>query len=174
MPRSAIFWHHFAILYIYLAAFFQSGRLAYAAAVALAAVLDGCTDDTLLAIAVALPSRADLLRFVLASHAAAQRLYFTTTSYGSAVPSGAASAASGGGAAAQAADTWSIAEEAARQWIVNCTDQERGKQVRMRQRSSSHFSPCMNAAILRILPHRAGWRLAGLVSCFVSHSSWRD
>ena len=58
----------------------------------LAAVLGGCTGDTLLAIAVALPSRTDLLRFALA-----RRLYFTTTSYDSAVPSGAASAASGGG-----------------------------------------------------------------------------
>ena len=34
--------------------------------------------------------------------------------------------ASGGAAAAEATEMWSIIEEAARQWIVTCTDQERG------------------------------------------------
>ena len=43
----------------------------------LAAVLDAATDDTLLAIAVALPTPADLLRLVLTCRAAAQRFYFT-------------------------------------------------------------------------------------------------
>jgi hypothetical protein len=71
----------------------------------LAAVLDAATDDTLLAIAIALPMPADLLRLVLTCHAAAQRYYFTATSYSSAVPSG----ASGGTAAAQG--TWSIIEQ---------------------------------------------------------------
>eukprot|EP01046_Picozoa_sp_COSAG06_P029927 COSAG06_NODE_2813_length_6243_cov_7.236165_1_plen_75_part_00 len=54
----------------------------------LAAVLDAATDDTLLAIAVALPTAADLLRLVLTCRATAQRFYFTTTSFssGSAVP----------------------------------------------------------------------------------------
>jgi hypothetical protein len=83
----------------------------------LAAVLDAATDDTLLAIAVALPTAADLLRLALTCRAAAQRFYFTATSYG------------GGGSAAvaqQQAETWSIIEEAARQWIAACTDQERG------------------------------------------------
>jgi hypothetical protein len=94
----------------------------------LAAVLDAATDDTLLAIAIALPTPADLLRLVLTCRAAAQRFYFTATSYrseGSAVPSG----ASGGTAAATAqeqAETWSIIEEAACQWTNSCTDQERG------------------------------------------------
>jgi hypothetical protein len=35
------------------------------------AVLDGCTDDTLLAIAIALPTLRDLLRFALTNRAAA-------------------------------------------------------------------------------------------------------
>ena len=88
----------------------------------LAAVLDAATDDTLLAIAVALPAPADLLRLVLTSRAAAQRFYFSATSYSSAVPSGTAAAAT----AQQQAETWSIIQEAARQWIAACTDQERG------------------------------------------------
>ena len=93
----------------------------------LAAVLDAATDDTLLAIAIALPTPADLLRLALICRAAAQRFYFTgATSYrsgsGSAVPSGGTAAA----AAAQQTETWSIIQEAARQWITTCTDQERG------------------------------------------------
>ena len=97
---------------------------------AMDAVLGGCTDDTLLAVAVALPSLTDLLRFVRTSRASAQRLYFTATSYGSSssavpVPSGGASAPAAA-AAAQAPDTWSIAEEVARRWIASGTDQERG------------------------------------------------
>ena len=93
----------------------------------LATVLDAATDDTLLAIAVALPTLADLLRLALTCRAAAQRFYFTATSYssGSAVPSGLI-ASGGGTAAAQQAAAWSIIEEAARQWIAGCTDQERG------------------------------------------------
>jgi hypothetical protein len=88
----------------------------------LAAVLDAATDDTLLAIAISLSTPADLLRLALTCRAAAQRFYFTDTSYHSAVPSGTAAAA----AAQQQAETWSIIEEAARQWIAACTDQERG------------------------------------------------
>ena len=88
----------------------------------LAAVLDAATDDTLLAIAIALPTAADLLRLVLTCRAAAQRFYFTTTSFssGGAVPCG------GTAAAQQEQETWSIIEEAARQWIAACTDQEQG------------------------------------------------
>jgi hypothetical protein len=65
----------------------------------LAAVLDAATDDTLLAIAVALPTPADLLRLALTCRAAAQRFYFTATSHrsGGAVPS--SSGTSGGTAA---------------------------------------------------------------------------
>jgi hypothetical protein len=96
----------------------------------LAAVLDAATDDTLLAIAVALPTAADLLQLALTCRAAAQRFYFTATSYGSgsAVPS-VGGGTSGGGSAAgaqQEQETWSIIEEAARQWIAACTDQEQG------------------------------------------------
>ena len=47
----------------------------------LAAVLDAATDDTLLAIAIALTTPADLLRLALTCRAAAQRFYFTATSY---------------------------------------------------------------------------------------------
>ena len=91
----------------------------------LAAVLDTATDDTLLAIAIALPTPADLLRLALTCHAAAWRFYFTATSYssGSAVPSGAGTTAAAG---QQQAETWSIIEEVARQWIAECTEQERG------------------------------------------------
>eukprot|EP01046_Picozoa_sp_COSAG06_P044928 COSAG06_NODE_6132_length_3093_cov_12.694389_2_plen_283_part_00 len=91
----------------------------------LAAVLDAATDDTLLAIAIALPTPADLLRLALTCRAAAQRFFFTATSYrsGSAVPSGGTTAAT---ATEQQAETWSIIQEAARQWIAACTEQERG------------------------------------------------
>jgi hypothetical protein len=91
----------------------------------LAAVLDAATDDTLLAVAVALPTPADLLRLALTCRAAAQRFYFTATSYSSAsaVPSGAGTAAAAG---QQQAETWSIIEEAARQWMATCAAQERG------------------------------------------------
>ena len=41
----------------------------------LAAVLDAATDDTLLAIAIALPTPADLLRLALTCRAAAQRFH---------------------------------------------------------------------------------------------------
>jgi hypothetical protein len=93
----------------------------------LADALDACTDDALLAIATALPSAADLLRLALTCRAAAQRFYFTATSY-HAASSGGASGAGGAAAvaAAQRVDTWSIAEEAARRRIAGCTDQERG------------------------------------------------
>ena len=93
----------------------------------LAAVLDACTDDTLITIAVALSTPADLLRLALTCRAAAQRFYFTTTSYSatssSAVPSGGSGAAA---AAAQHTEMWSIIEEVARRWIADCTNQERG------------------------------------------------
>eukprot|EP01046_Picozoa_sp_COSAG06_P034048 COSAG06_NODE_3529_length_5226_cov_6.215526_3_plen_305_part_00 len=95
----------------------------------LAAVLDAATDDTLLAIAIALPTPADLLRLALTCRAAAQRFYFTATSYSSTidVPSG-GTAGSGTAAAAaqQQVETWSIIDEAARRWIATCTNQERG------------------------------------------------
>eukprot|EP01046_Picozoa_sp_COSAG06_P037556 COSAG06_NODE_4252_length_4429_cov_5.719169_2_plen_327_part_00 len=99
----------------------------YVPVMSLAAVLDAATDDTLLAVAIALPTPADLLRLALICRAAAQRFYFTgATSYrsgsSSAVPSGGTAAA----AAAQQTETWSIIQEAARQWITTCTDQERG------------------------------------------------
>ena len=96
----------------------------------LAAVLDACTDDTLLAIAVALASPADLLRLALTCRAAAQRFYFAATSYSATSSSSSAVSSGGSGgaaaAAAQQAEMWSIAEEAARRWIATCTEQERG------------------------------------------------
>jgi hypothetical protein len=109
---------------------YQLTRSPYWAAMAsLGAALDACTDDTLLAIAAALPSAADLLRLALTCRAAARRFYFATTSYtGGGGASGGAVPKPGGGAAAAAAaaETWSIAEEAARRWAATCTDQERG------------------------------------------------
>jgi hypothetical protein len=96
----------------------------------LAAVLDACTDDTLLAIAVDLASPADLLRLALTCRAAAQRFYFAAASYSAASSSSSAVSSGGSGgaaaAAAQQAEMWSIAEEAARRWIATCTEQERG------------------------------------------------
>eukprot|EP01046_Picozoa_sp_COSAG06_P031514 COSAG06_NODE_3074_length_5891_cov_6.288847_1_plen_302_part_00 len=93
------------------------------ATMSLAAVLDAATDDTLLAIAIALPTAADLLRLALICRAAAQRFYFTATSATSYRSGGTAAAAA---AAAQQTETWSIIQEAARQWITTCTDQEQG------------------------------------------------
>jgi hypothetical protein len=119
----------------------------------LAAVLDGCTDDTLLTIATALPTLADLLRFVLTSRATAQRLYFTTTSCGSRTlaavdlkwPTAAADAGGVTGGTwsvgedgcrrfsvtptvaveQQLPDTWSIVQEVARRWLLACSQHER-------------------------------------------------
>jgi hypothetical protein len=64
----------------------------------------------------------------LTCRAAAQRFYFSAASYssGSAVPSGLIASGGGTAAAQQQAETWSIIEEAARQWIADCADQERG------------------------------------------------
>ena len=72
----------------------------------LAAVLDAATDDTLLAVAIALPMPADLLRLALICRAAAQRFYFTgATSYrsgsSSAVPSGGTAARTSASVGAQ-------------------------------------------------------------------------
>lgn len=89
----------------------------------LAEVLNSCADDTLLAIASALDSATDLLCLAVTSQAACQRLYFTTTSYSR---SGSAGASTGSAVAAQQAETWSVVEEAARRWIMKCSDQERG------------------------------------------------
>ena len=85
-------------------------------------VLDACADDTLLAIAVALPTVTDILRLALTSRAAAQRFLFTTTSYSSTTSPTGGSGTNG----LAAAETWSIAEEAARQWLAECSEQERG------------------------------------------------
>jgi hypothetical protein len=52
----------------------------------LATVLDAATDDTLLAIAVALPTPTDLLRLVLTCHAMAQRFYSTSPPRATAAP----------------------------------------------------------------------------------------
>ena len=93
-------------------------------------VLDACTDDVLLVIAAALPTPTDILHLVLTSHVAAQRFYFSATSYCS------DDAATASGGAAAAAERWSIAEEAARQsWLAHCTDQERGWLPRRRLES---------------------------------------
>ena len=46
-------------------------------AMSLADVLDACTDDVLLAIAVSLPTATDLLRLILTNHATAQRFCFS-------------------------------------------------------------------------------------------------
>jgi hypothetical protein len=92
----------------------------------LAAVLDACTDDTLITIAVALSTPADLLRLALTCRAAAQRFYFTTTSYSAASSSSAVPSSSAAAAAAQHTEIWSLAEEVARRWIITCTNQEHG------------------------------------------------
>ncbi len=96
----------------------------------LAAFLAACPDDALLAIAFALPSPTDILRLVLTCRATAQRFYFATTSYSIGKKQKkrakvAAGTVAGTGTARQA-ETRSIAEEAARRWLMTCTEQERG------------------------------------------------
>ena len=93
----------------------------------LAEVLNSCADDTLLAIASALDSAADLLCLAVTSQAACQRLYFTTTSYSRRDCAGGTGLTETGSAvAAQQAETWSVVEEAARRWIAKRSYQERG------------------------------------------------
>jgi hypothetical protein len=87
------------------------------------AVLAACTDDVLLSIAVALPKAIDILRLALTCRVAAERFLFTNTSYSYSSSSGASTC---GTADDAVAETWSIAEEAARQWLVRCSEQERG------------------------------------------------
>jgi hypothetical protein len=90
----------------------------------LADVLDTCADDTLLAIAAALDSPVDILRLAATCRAAAQRLCFATTGYS--VATTATDGAAAVAVATQPVETWSIADEAARQWLLRCSDQERG------------------------------------------------
>lgn len=93
----------------------------------LAAALDICADETLLAIATALPTAADLLKLVLTCKAAAQRFYYTTTC---------CSSCSAARTCRRCADTWSIAEEASRRWVrEGCSAQERGWVPRRGQES---------------------------------------
>eukprot|EP01043_Picozoa_sp_COSAG02_P070261 COSAG02_NODE_12371_length_1556_cov_256.960192_1_plen_319_part_00 len=86
------------------------------------AVLNSCADDTLLAIAAALPTCADLLRLALTTRAAAQRFYFTTTCFSSAAAGEDHRASTSPG---PAIETWSIVEEAARRKLSEGSDQER-------------------------------------------------
>eukprot|EP01043_Picozoa_sp_COSAG02_P003191 COSAG02_NODE_76_length_41115_cov_60.967817_18_plen_300_part_00 len=76
------------------------------------AILHSCTDETWIAITTALPTAADILRFVVTSHAVGQRLYFHRT-------------ARFGSSGAVQPENWSIAEEAARRWLSACSEQER-------------------------------------------------
>jgi hypothetical protein len=96
----------------------------------LAAVLDACADDVLLAIVIALPTPADLLRLTVICRASAQRFYFTATCFGSAAVatgcSGRAANGEYGEYGSEAVETWSIVQEAARLWLIKCSDQERG------------------------------------------------
>ena len=87
----------------------------------LADVLDTCAEDTLLAIAAALDSSVDILRLAATCRAAAQRLCFTTTGYS--VATTATDGAAAVAVATQPVETWSIADEAARQWLLRCSDQ---------------------------------------------------
>jgi hypothetical protein len=76
--------------------------------------------EAALVIACALTDPRDLLALALAC-----RRFFTKC-IAAAPPPPSAAASGAGTAAAQQAETWSIIEEAARQWIATCTDQEQG------------------------------------------------
>eukprot|EP01046_Picozoa_sp_COSAG06_P013940 COSAG06_NODE_852_length_11954_cov_6.453986_9_plen_212_part_01 len=81
-------------------------------------LLTATPDEAALIIATALADPWDLLRLARACRRFAIKCI--------AAPAAHRNATSGGGtaAAAQQAEMWSISEEAARRWIINCTDQE--------------------------------------------------
>jgi hypothetical protein len=115
----------------------------------LAAVLDACADDVLLAIVIALPTPADLLRLTVICRASAQRFYFTATCFGSAAVatgcSGRAANGEYGEYGSEAVETWSIVQEAARLWLISAVTR--------------------NAAGCRAVVWRAGWGACGRWSC---------
>eukprot|EP01046_Picozoa_sp_COSAG06_P003943 COSAG06_NODE_158_length_21760_cov_36.036979_11_plen_327_part_00 len=91
---------------------------------AAANLLTATPTEAALVIACALTDPRDLLALALAC-----RRFFTRSIAAPPLPRSAAGAAASGGtaaAAAQQVEMWSIIEEAARQWIARCTDQERG------------------------------------------------
>jgi hypothetical protein len=84
-------------------------------------LLTATPDEAALIVAAALADPEDLLRLARACRRFAIKCI--------AAPAAHRTAASGDGTAAaatQQAEMWSIAEEVARRWIANCTDQERG------------------------------------------------
>jgi hypothetical protein len=82
-------------------------------------LLTATPDEAALIIACALADPKDLLRLARACRRFATKCI--------AAPAAHRNATSGGGtAAAQQAEMWAIVEEAARQWVLSCTDQERG------------------------------------------------
>ena len=84
-------------------------------------LLTATPDEAAIIIAAALGSATDLLRLA----AACRRFALKCIAAPSRAPRAAASS-SGAAAAAQQAEMWSIAEEVARRWIIDCTEQERG------------------------------------------------
>jgi hypothetical protein len=83
-------------------------------------LLTATPDEAAIIIAVALGSAADLLRLA----AACRR--FALKCIAAPLSPRAAAASSGAAAGAQQVEMWSIAEEVARRWIADCTNQERG------------------------------------------------
>jgi hypothetical protein len=84
-------------------------------------LLTATPDEAAIIIATALGSATDLLHLA----AACRRFALKYIAARPPPPSGAAAAAAAA-AAEQALEMWSIAEEAARRWIITCTNQERG------------------------------------------------
>jgi hypothetical protein len=82
-------------------------------------LLTATPDEAAILIACALGSATDLLRL----SAACRRFALKCIAAPLSRPRAAASSAA---AAAQELEMWSIAEEAARRWIADCTEQERG------------------------------------------------
>jgi hypothetical protein len=81
-------------------------------------LLTATPDEAAIIIAAALGSATDLLHLAVACRRFALKCI--------APPPPRAAASSGAAAAAAAAEMWSIAEEVARRWIADCTEQERG------------------------------------------------
>jgi hypothetical protein len=84
-------------------------------------LLTATPDEAAIIIATALGSATDLLHLA----AACRRFALKYIAARPPPPSGAAAAAAAA-AAEQELEMWSIAEEAARRWIITCTNQERG------------------------------------------------
>ena len=121
------------------------------AAEAAASILTAVPEEAALVIACALASAQDLVHLAIACRR------FVTKCIAAPLPAPPRTAASGGAAATEAAEMWSIVEEAGRRWIAGCTDQERGW-VPRRGRESWLGLMWEVEVLRRAAAHHGSWR----------------